>query len=73
MSDPPIGTRSIRDAVIQAQTGKSWSEWFAILDAWDMETKGQNTTARYLYDTYDISPWWSQAITIRYAWDRGLK
>ncbi len=61
--------RATRNAAIQAQTGKTWDEWFDILDVWDIIDHSE--TAGRLQVTYHISPWWTQAITVRYAWERG--
>jgi hypothetical protein len=32
--DAPAARRPYSDAVIQANTGKTWDEWFAVLDQW---------------------------------------
>ena len=60
----------IRDAAVQTQTGKTWSEWFAILDSRPMIDNGQTAAAAYLHEVYRISPWWAQAVAIRYLDNR---
>lgn len=73
MADKHGGTRAIRDAVVHSQTGKTWGEWFAILDEWDLVEKGRIVTVRHLCNVFQISPWWAQAVTIRYAWEHGIR
>ncbi|MBI2907701.1 MAG: hypothetical protein HYX92_08615 [Chloroflexi bacterium] len=58
---------------MRLRTGKGWDEWFALLDEWGARDKGHRKTARYLLDQHGTAPWWSQAIAIRYEWDRGLR
>jgi hypothetical protein len=66
------GFRRISEASVQDRTGRGWQEWFGILDAWEAWQKGHTASARYLSETYHLSPWWAQAVTIRYEYERGL-
>lgn len=70
MSDGQAGSSLFRDAVVSAQTGKTWAEWFAILDAWNTQNEGVATAARYLHKVHRLNPWWSQAVATRYTQDR---
>ena len=63
----------ISDDAVKAKTGKTWAQWFTILDRLDVKTNGHRHAAMSLYDTYKLNPWWSQAVTIRYEWERGLR
>ena len=66
----PIPERRVtRNAVVQAQTGKTWDEWFGVLDTWN--TRDHSVTAGRLQARYHLSAWWTQAIIVRYAWERG--
>lgn len=58
---------------MRAKTGKAWAEWFAILDAWGAPDKGHTQSARHLLDSYGVGPWWAQAVSIRYEYERGLR
>ncbi len=40
---------------------------------WGRKEKGHTLTAKYLNEHYGISPWWAQAATIRYEWERGIR
>ena len=73
MTDRIYGPRGISDAAVQAKTGKTWAEWFAILDAWDVATHGHTQTATYLREARGVGPWWAQSVTGRYEWDHGLR
>ena len=63
----------VSDAAVLAKTGKSWSEWFAILDAADATKMTHAEIAAYLHEQHRVSPWWSQTITVGYEQERGLR
>jgi hypothetical protein len=67
------GTRGISDDAVVKATGKSWSEWYKILDEFDRKTKGHTLTAKHLNSEYKLNPWWSQMVTVRYEWEKGLR
>jgi hypothetical protein len=67
------GFRRISDESVRRRTGKGWDEWLKLLDEWGMKEKGHTLTARHLSEDRGLSPWWAQAITIRYEWERGLR
>lgn len=57
----------------ETKTGKGLEDWFKILDMWDAREKNHTQRARYLSEHYELSPWWAQAVTIRYEWEKGLR
>jgi hypothetical protein len=63
----------ISDEAVKTKTGKRWSEWFKILDRFDVKENGHKLAAEHLSDKHKLEPWWSQAVTIRYEWERGLR
>ena len=73
MAEKKAGTRGISDETVREKTGKSLAEWFKILDEWGMKEKGHTLTARYLEQQHGVSPWWSQMLTVRYEYERGLR
>jgi hypothetical protein len=73
MAEEKAGFRRISDKSVRAKTGKGWEEWFAILDAWGAKEKGHTLSAKHLREHNSVSPWWAQAVTIRYEWERGLR
>jgi uncharacterized protein YndB with AHSA1/START domain len=67
------GESAVSDEVMRAKTGKGLTEWLAILDGWGAAEKGHRLTARYLAESWKLSPWWSQSVTVRYEQERGLR
>jgi uncharacterized protein YndB with AHSA1/START domain len=63
----------ISDEAVETRTGKSWAQWFRILDRWGAAKKGHKATARWLHDTHEVSTWWAQMITVRHEQERGLR
>jgi len=61
----------ISDEKVKEKTGKSWKQWFRILDALDVKTNGHRFPSMTLFHKHRLSPWWSQAVTIRYEWECG--
>jgi hypothetical protein len=73
MSEQLSQQRRISEQAVREGTGRGWEEWLAILDAWDAPSKGHTKSAKHLREEYGVSPWWAQAVTIRYEWERGLR
>jgi hypothetical protein len=65
--------RRISDDSVLRRTGKGWSEWLEVLDECGAAERGHTASARHLRDSYGVSPWWAQAITVRYEYERGLR
>jgi hypothetical protein len=55
------------------RTGRTWQEWFAILDASGGINMKHKEIAQYLYQRNRVSAWWSQMITVTYEQERGLR
>ena len=68
MADPGVS-----DAAVQRATGKSWDEWFALVDAWQGTTHNHTEIARHVYETYGIDGWWAQNVTVGYERARGMR
>jgi len=73
MLPPRVAEPSVSDAAIQRATGKSWDEWFALLDAWHGTTHNHTEIARHVYETYGIDGWWAQSVTVGYERARGMR
>jgi hypothetical protein len=63
----------ISDAAVQAKTGKTWPEWFDILDRAGAAAWPHKEIAIYLHDRCGCSDWWSQMVTVGYEQARGLR
>ncbi len=58
-------------AVVTAATGRSWAQWFRLLDR--MGVARLDVLARRLADEYDCPRWWRQRIVTAHAEARGLQ
>jgi uncharacterized protein YndB with AHSA1/START domain len=66
-----ISNEAIRDA-----TGKSWEEWFALLDREGaMELSHKEIAARLVEDGHiqEGDEWWAQTVTVGYEYARGRR
>jgi hypothetical protein len=68
-----VAEPGVSDAAVQCATGKSWDEWFALLDAWHGTTHNHTEIARHVYETYRIVGWWAQSVTVGYERARGMR
>lgn len=59
-------TARISDDAVHSRTGKTWSEWFAILDAAGGAQMAHKEVVAYLRDQHGVGPWWQQAVTVAY-------
>jgi len=69
----PGARRPYSDAVIQANTGKTWDEWFAVLDQWGAAERPHPEIARYVNQEHGVGGWWAQGVTVAYEQARGLR
>ncbi|MDA1188624.1 MAG: hypothetical protein O2854_02925 [Chloroflexi bacterium] len=63
----------VGDAAVQAKTGKTWQEWFVVLDTQKASDWPHPQIASYLNETQGVSGWWSQMVTVGYEQARGLR
>ncbi len=61
------------DASLQRSTGKTWDEWFAILDAWGARERKHTEIARYVNEELGVPGWWAQSVTVGYEQARGMR
>ncbi len=64
---------TIEDGSLRAKTGKVWSEWFALLDAWGGPEKGHKAMAKMLLEEHGLTSWWSQTVVVEFERTRGLR
>ena len=69
----PNDDRQLTDAAVLAKTGKTWAEWFAILDAAGAEQMDHRQIVAYLYRAHVVSPWWQQMVTVTYEQERARR
>src|SRR5262245_17470773 len=63
----------IGDAAIAEKTGKTWVEWFAILDKAGAVKMSHKQIVAYLAEHHQVSAWWVQMVTVGYEQERGLR
>jgi hypothetical protein len=61
------------DEAVQAKTGKTWAEWFAILDGAGAQTLTHQQIVAYLSGEHGVGGWWQQMVTVTYEQERGLR
>jgi len=61
------------DEAVKAKTGKTWKEWFAILDKFGAKKMNHQEIVRYLHTKQAVGPWWQQMVTVTYEQARGLR
>jgi hypothetical protein len=69
---PETSDRPSDETVVQ-RTGKTWDEWFAILDEWGAFDRSHRDIARHLREDHEVSGWWAQSVTVAYEKERGLR
>jgi len=65
-------TRMSDDAV-KAKTGKTWNEWFKILDSASAKKLSHQEIVALLDKKHDVGPWWQQMVAVTYGQSRGLR
>ena len=54
-------------AIMPEETGKTWWEWVAILNAGNQRQNGITPVMRYLMVEYKLSARWARTIAIQYV------
>ena len=66
MPAPQISSDAVR-----SKTGKSWEEWFALMDEAGCEGMGHKEIVAVLRNEFQVEDWWQQMITVTYEQARG--
>jgi hypothetical protein len=75
--DTPAKIRPIEQAVgvssdaVARRTGKSWAQWFALLDAAGAAELDHKGIVAVLAQRHGVGPWWQQMVTTAYEQARG--
>lgn len=65
--------RTFSDTAVRTKTGKSWEEWFRVLDTHGAHKLDHKSIAAMMYRDLGCSRWWSQMITVEYERKHGLR
>jgi hypothetical protein len=63
----------IASTAVKKATGRTWSEWFAVLDKAGADKLPHKEIARRLQRTHRLADWWCQMVTVGYEQARGLR
>ncbi|HEU5180576.1 MAG TPA: hypothetical protein VFW45_07275 [Candidatus Polarisedimenticolia bacterium] len=66
-------TTGMSDEAVFKKTGKTWEEWFAVLDRAGAKQMSHQEVANHLYTVEKIDGWWSQMVTVGYERERGRR
>jgi hypothetical protein len=61
------------DEAVFKKTGKTWAEWFEVLDRAGGKQMSHQEVANHLYTVEKIDGWWSQMVTVGYERERGKR
>ena len=61
------------DDAVKAKTGKTWKQWFAILDKAGGKKMTHQEIVKYLNSEHGVGPWWQQMVTVTYEQQSGRR
>lgn len=61
------------DEAVKAKTGKTWAEWFAILDKAGAKKMTHQQIVKLLNTSHGVGPWWQQMVTVTYEQQSGMR
>ncbi len=61
------------DDAVEAKTGKTWKQWFTIIDKAGGKKMSHQEIVKYLSAEQGVGPWWQQMVTVTYEQSRGLR
>jgi uncharacterized protein YndB with AHSA1/START domain len=61
------------DDAVKAKTGKTWNDWFKILDAAGAKKMTHQERVTFLNKKHNVGPWWQQMVAVTYEQARGLR
>ena len=63
----------VGDEVLKERTGKTWAEWFPILDKTDAKKMNHTQITEVLHEKFGVPGWWCQMVAVGYEHSRGLR
>ena len=64
---------NISSEAVKAKTGKTWVQWFALLDKARAQAMSHKDIVAVLSKKHDIGPWWRQMVAVAYEQAKGLR
>jgi uncharacterized protein YndB with AHSA1/START domain len=68
-----VAGQRFSDEAMARRTGRSWDEWFELLDEWGATKQKHADIARWLIEEHDVEGWWAQTVTVGYEQARGMR
>jgi Domain of unknown function (DUF4287) len=69
----PREAKRMSDNAVKERTGKTWEQWFRILDKAGAKKLRHQEICAYLSETHKVGAWWTQMIAVPYEHERGLR
>lgn len=66
------GAQPLTDAEIKERSGKTWSQWFKVLDEFGGPEKGRREIGNFLHTTHKLDPWMSSTLIVEYEAARNV-
>lgn len=66
-------TRTQEHSGIRRATGRTYDQWFALLDRWGAPGRPFREIAGWLGGEHGLSSWWAQKLIVEYEQARGLR
>ena len=63
----------IASEAVKAKTGKTWTQWFAVLDKVRASAMTHKEIVGILSSKHDLPPWWRQMVAVGYEQAKGLR
>jgi uncharacterized protein YndB with AHSA1/START domain len=63
----------ISSEAVKVKTGRTWAQWFALLDKARAQAKSHKDIVAVLSSKYDLGPWWRQMVAVAYEQAKGLR
>jgi hypothetical protein len=61
------------DAAVAAKTGRTWPQWFAVMDEDGCASMPHKEIAAHLRARHGVPGWWCQMVAVTYEQARGLR
>jgi uncharacterized protein YndB with AHSA1/START domain len=68
MPEPQVSSEAVK-----ARTGKTWEEWFSLMDAAGCAELDHKGIVAVLHEKFQVEDWWQQMITVSYEQARGKR
>jgi len=70
---PATAKMPVSDAAVKAKTGRTWAQWYAVLDRAKAEAMSHREVAAMLHAKHELADWWAQMVTVGYERARGKR